>query len=54
MGARPLRRSIRKIIEDPLAEKVLQWGDQAHGEIIVDLDNGEIFFEMAEVSVVSP
>ena len=54
MGARPLRRSIRKIIEDPLAEKVLQWGDQAHGEIIVNLDDGEIVFEMAEVSVVSP
>ncbi len=54
MGARPLRRAIRRIIEDPLAEKVLEWGDQVQGEIYADIHDGEASFELLEAGVLSP
>ena len=54
MGARPLRRAIRATIEDPLAERVLQWGDQVHGEVYADIHDGEASFELAEAGVLSP
>jgi len=52
MGARPLRRAIRHLIEDALAEKVLQMGEGAVGEIIADLtDDGEVEFCLVKASV---
>ncbi len=54
MGARPLRRAIRRIIEDPLAERVLSWGEKAQGDIQADYREGEVTFELVEHSVVSP
>ncbi len=54
MGARPLRRAIRRVIEDPLAERVLQWGDELQGEIVADFRDGEATFELAETGVLSP
>ena len=38
MGARPLRRAVRRLIEDPLAEYVLKLDPEASGEVYVDTD----------------
>ncbi len=54
MGARPLRRAIRRVIEDPLAERVLQWGDQVQGEVVADYCDGEATFELIDAGVLSP
>ncbi len=54
MGARPLRRAIRRVIEDPLAERVLQWGDEVQGELVADFRDGEATFELVEAGVFSP
>ncbi len=53
MGARPLRRAIRRVIEDPLAERVLQWPDDVQGEILADYRDGEATFELVESGVLS-
>jgi ATP-dependent Clp protease ATP-binding subunit ClpC len=43
-GARPLRRAIQKLIENPLSEEILQ-GKFQHGDtVVVDIDNGHITF----------
>jgi ATP-dependent Clp protease ATP-binding subunit ClpC len=45
MGARPLRRAVRRLIEDPLAEYVLKLEAEACGEVYVDCDeSGEPVF----------
>jgi len=54
MGARPLRRAIRRIIEDPLAQRVLSWGEEVQGDIQANYRDGEVTFELVEHSVVSP
>jgi ATP-dependent Clp protease ATP-binding subunit ClpC len=47
MGARPLRRTIQRLVEDPLAEKLL-WKEFRAGEtVLVDAVDGEITFEHA-------
>ena len=38
MGARPLRRAIRKYVEDPLSEYLLRLDQEVSGEITVSLD----------------
>jgi ATP-dependent Clp protease ATP-binding subunit ClpC len=44
MGARPLRRAVQKLIEDPLAEAMLA-GSFTHGDVIcADVENGKISF----------
>ncbi|MCE5218698.1 ATP-dependent Clp protease ATP-binding subunit [bacterium] len=54
MGARPLRRAIRRIIEDPLAERVLGMPPGERGEIIADVDaEGEVVFRVVEHAVTS-
>ncbi len=48
LGARPLRRAIQQIIEDPLSEKIL-WKEFRVGEtIVVDAEDGEIVFRVVE------
>ncbi len=54
MGARPLRRAIRRIIEDPLAERILNWGEEVQGDIRANYRDGKVTFELVEHSVVSP
>ena len=45
LGARPLRRTIQRLVEDPLAEKLL-WKEFRAGEtILVDARDGEIVFD---------
>jgi ATP-dependent Clp protease ATP-binding subunit ClpC len=45
LGARPLRRTIQRMVEDPLSEKLL-WKEYTAGQtIIVDAQDNEIVFE---------
>jgi ATP-dependent Clp protease ATP-binding subunit ClpC len=44
LGARPLRRAIQQLVEDPLSERIL-WKEFTVGEtIIVDAEGGEVVF----------
>jgi ATP-dependent Clp protease ATP-binding subunit ClpC len=45
LGARPLRRTIQRLVEDPLAERLLSKEFRAGETIIVDVRDGEIVFE---------
>jgi ATP-dependent Clp protease ATP-binding subunit ClpC len=47
LGARPLRRAIQRLLEDPLSERVLLGEFKAGATILVDLDteNDELRFE---------
>jgi ATP-dependent Clp protease ATP-binding subunit ClpC len=45
MGARPLRRTIQRLVEDPLSEKLLYKEFRAGETIFVDAVEGEIVFE---------
>ncbi len=48
MGARPLRRALQRMVEDPLSERIL-WKEYRAGDtIIVDAENGEITFRAME------
>ena len=48
LGARPLRRTIQRLVEDPLSEKLL-WKEFRSGQtVIVDARDGEIVFEAPE------
>jgi ATP-dependent Clp protease ATP-binding subunit ClpC len=49
LGARPLRRTIQRMVEDPLSEKLLWKEFKAGQTIIVDVRDDEIFFEGALV-----
>jgi len=46
LGARPLRRTIQRLVEDPLSEKLLWKEFRAGQTIIVDARDGEIVFEV--------
>ena len=43
-GARPLRRAIQRLIEDPLAERLLMKDFKEGDTIFVDAQNGETVF----------
>jgi ATP-dependent Clp protease ATP-binding subunit ClpC len=48
LGARPLRRAIQRMVEDPMSERIL-WKEFRAGEtVIVDAENGEIVFRTVE------
>jgi len=54
LGARPLRRAIQQLIEDPLSEKIL-WKEFRVGEtIIVDVEEGAIVFKAVDGIVPPP
>jgi len=48
LGARPLRRAIQRLVEDPLAEKILWKEFHAGDTIVVDADGEEIVFRTVE------
>ncbi len=48
LGARPLRRTLQRLVEDPMSEKLLFKEFRAGSTIIVDARDGEIVFEAAE------
>jgi ATP-dependent Clp protease ATP-binding subunit ClpC len=47
LGARPLRRTIQRLVEDPLAEKLLYKEYRAGETVIVDAVDDEIVFDRA-------
>jgi len=47
LGARPLRRTIQRMLEDPLSEKLLWKEYSAGATIIADRDGDELTFEIA-------
>ncbi|MBO0729986.1 MAG: ATP-dependent Clp protease ATP-binding subunit [Acidimicrobiaceae bacterium] len=48
LGARPLRRALQRLVEDPLSEKIL-WKEFRAGEtIVVDVEDGEVVFRSIE------
>lgn len=54
MGARPLRRAVRRLIEDPLAEYLLQMDPDTVGDIVVGLDeNDSTIFRIEESSLIA-
>src|SRR5438128_1084245 len=54
LGARPLRRTLQRLVEDPLSEKLL-WKEFKAGEtVIVDVREGEISFEHTPVPPETP
>jgi ATP-dependent Clp protease ATP-binding subunit ClpC len=54
LGARPLRRTIQRLVEDPLSEKLLWKEYQAGQTIIVDARDGEVLFEGVPQSPETP
>src|SRR4051812_17477959 len=48
LGARPLRRAIQRMIEDPLSERILYKEFAAGLTVIVDAEDGEIVFRSVE------
>jgi ATP-dependent Clp protease ATP-binding subunit ClpC len=54
LGARPLRRTIQRMVEDPLSEKLLWKEFKAGTTIIVDAHDDEIVFEGALVPPDTP
>jgi ATP-dependent Clp protease ATP-binding subunit ClpB len=49
-GARPLKRALQRLVENPLAMRLLE-GDFAEGDAVrVDLHDGELVFEKAAVA----
>jgi ATP-dependent Clp protease ATP-binding subunit ClpC len=50
-GARPLRRIIQNLIEDPLAEGVLDTRFQAGSKILVDVEDDLLKLEPVEAEV---
>jgi ATP-dependent Clp protease ATP-binding subunit ClpB len=46
-GARPLKRALQRLVENPLAQRLLE-GEFAEGDVIrIDAQNGELVFERA-------
>ena len=48
-GARPLRRAIQRLIEDPLSEEVLLGRFSGGDSILADAEDGKIIFKKAEI-----
>jgi ATP-dependent Clp protease ATP-binding subunit ClpB len=53
-GARPLKRALQRLVENPLAQRLLA-GEFAEGDTIrVDVQDGELVFERASVPEATP
>jgi ATP-dependent Clp protease ATP-binding subunit ClpB len=46
-GARPLKRTIQRLIVDPLSVKIIKGELKEKDKVIVDIDNREIIFRKA-------
>ena len=53
-GARPLRRAVQRLIEDPLSEEILLGRFSAGDTIRAVLEDGKIFFTKAEAETEKP
>ncbi len=54
LGARPLRRTIQRLVEDPLAEKLLYKEFRAGETVVVDAADDEITFEHGGADMFPP
>jgi ATP-dependent Clp protease ATP-binding subunit ClpC len=54
MGARPLRRAIQRMLEDPLSEKLLLKEFKPNQTIVVDVVEGEISFTAVDAILEEP
>lgn len=54
MGARPLRRAIQRLIEDPLSDELLSGRWKEGDVILVDCIDGELIFAPGEGEVPAP
>jgi ATP-dependent Clp protease ATP-binding subunit ClpA len=50
MGARPMRRCIQNLIEDPISEKIISGDLKPNSKIIVSSENGEIKLDIKRAS----
>ena len=44
-GARPLKRTIRQLIENPLSKKILKQEITPHSKVKIDVNNDELVFK---------
>ena len=44
-GARPLKRTIRQLIENPLSKKILKQEITPHSKVKIDVNNDELIFK---------
>ena len=51
-GARPLKRTIQQLIENPLSLEILQGKFQEGSEVIVDVEGDSMVFKTEHLSVV--
>ncbi len=54
MGARPLRRAIQRLLEDPLSEQILEGKWHAGSVIDVDVKDGELVFTEGQGEIPAP
>ena len=54
MGARPLRRAIQRLLEDPISEQVLEGRWKSGSVIEVDLEDGKLVFTPGSGSIPAP
>ena len=48
-GARPLKRTIRQLIENPLSKKILKQEILPHSKVTIDVDNDELTFKSESI-----
>jgi len=53
-GARPLRRTIQRSVENPLSKKILQGEFQEGDSVLVELDAGALSFTKAKAEALTP
>lgn len=50
MGARPMRRCIQNLIEDPISEKIISGEIKPNQKVVVSAENDEMRFEIRRIS----
>jgi ATP-dependent Clp protease ATP-binding subunit ClpC len=50
MGARPMRRAIQNLIEDPISEKIISKEIRPGNKVIISADNGIMIFEIKNIN----
>jgi ATP-dependent Clp protease ATP-binding subunit ClpC len=54
LGARPLRRAIQRLIEDPVAEVIIGRGTRPAGVVVGDVEDGEVKFRHVAMEITAP
>ena len=49
-GARPLRRAVTRLVEDPISDALLSGELSAEDRVLIRAENGEILFDKCEKS----